>query len=799
MRTSFLIAIILPFIWQIGSLSLHGQALNVPANYPKYTITADNSTGDGYFFLSPVIMPNKQPGYLIMIDNYGTPVYYRYFNKVLNSFCVQPNNLLSFMGRSGTGVMFYIMDSTYTIIDSVKSKTYKPDPHDFIAMKNGHFLFIANDPHTNVDMSLYGGKTNATVVGCVVQEQDENKNVVFNWSSWDHFLISDSYADLTVSSVDLIHHNSIETDEDGNIFLVSRSLNEVTKINRQTGAIIWRMGGKNNQFTFTDSTSMFSMPHDFKKLPNGNFTIFDNGNERNPPYSRSLEYSIDQVNKIVTLVWYYDANKKVYSGSSGSTQRLTTGNTVIGYGYDRSKPAVVEVHPDKSVAFSLDLPEGTTSYKAVKFPWKTKLFVPNTYSINFGQWDGYTISIYLLPVYNNSNQVVTLTSYSTRTSAFTIEESFPINIPAHGQVTLTVDYYPGSINTGFIKDVLTINSDINTASLVQRIAQQVQLSGTKTDVTPPVATIPLANKENVPMDTVIYINFSEPVRKPDNSEFTYTNVDPIVIFKKNNASGESVPFDAVINTDKNKITITPDTQLAQSQTYYIAITNGYEDYSNNNGAATSSTFKTVDLTSPVATITPVNGAINIDPSSPVLIQFDEPVRNLDNSELTNSNLASLLTLKISDANGTNVPFSATINTAKTIITILPDQLIPNTIYYVAIGSNVEDFNNNPSSPTSSTFTTGIVSGLEDHYKNTLKVYPNPGNGLFTLEFSAQMIKGIKVTELSGKAIFERNNISGGSFQLDLRNNREGIFFLYIEEEGSGTIHTFKLIKQNVGK
>ena len=196
------------------------------------------------------------------------------------------------------------------------------------------------------------------------------------------------------------------------------------------------------------------------------------------------------------------------------------------------------MHPDSSVAFRLELSDKITSYRAFKSPWRTTLFVPNTFSIDFGLWDGYTTASYLLPVYNKSNQVVTLTSYSTRTSAFTIEEQFPINIPAHGQVTLTVDYYPGSINTGLIKDVLTINSDINTAALVQRISQQIQLSGTKIDFTAPVATIPLANKENIPMDTVIYLNFSEPVRKPDNSEFTYENVDPVLIFKKNNAGGE---------------------------------------------------------------------------------------------------------------------------------------------------------------------------------------------------------------------------------------------------------------------
>jgi hypothetical protein len=800
MRSSFRIAIILQLIWSVNFLSLQGQALIVPDNFPRFKVTANNSPDDGYFFLAAVQMPSKQPGYLIMVDNYGTPVYYRYFNKVLNSFGVQSNGLLSFMGRSASGAMFYIMDSTFTIIDSVKTKAPYPktDPHDFLALRNGHFVFLANDART-MDMSAYGGKTNATVTGCVIQEQDENKNVVFNWNTWDHFQIEDSYADLTVSQVDLIHHNSIEVDEEGNFFLISRSLNEVTKIDRLTGNIIWRLGGKNNQFTFTDPTSIFSMPHDFRKLPDGNFTIFDNGNERDPAYSRALEYSIDQTGKVVDLVWSFDADKKIYADNSGSTTKLQTGNTVIGYGYNVSNPAILEVHPDRSIAFRLELPDSTTSYRAFKSPWKNTLFVPITDSIDFGQWDGYTTSSYLLPVYNKSDQPLTLTSYSVHTSAFTIEESFPITIPANGQVTLTVNFYPGSINTGLINDVLTINSDINTTSLVQRVARQIKLSGTKTDGTAPVATIPLADKKNVPRDTVIYINFSEQVRNPDNSEFTYLNVDPIVVLKKDNANGENVSFDAVINTDRNMITITPDSQLAHTQTYYVAITNGFEDYSDNNGTATSAIFTTTDLTGPTVTIIPANDAKYILPTAPVYIQFDEPVRNPDNSELSNSNLASHVTLRTGNENGNDVPFTATINAEKTIITIVSDQLLTNTIYYVAIGADLEDYNNNTSAPASSSFTTGGSTGLEDNRINPIQVYPNPGNGIFTLKFSDQVKKRIKVTDLSGRIVFEKNNISDESFQLNLSTHTDGLYFLYIVESESGTIKTFKLIKQNDGK
>jgi hypothetical protein len=779
--------------------SLFGQILNVPSDFPQYKITVNNSPDDGYFFLAADQMPNKQPGYLIMLDNYGTPVYYRYFNKVLNSFGVQKSGLLSFMARGAAGVKFYLMDSTFTIVDSLVAKApyTKTDPHDFQALKNGHFVFLVNDART-MDMTTYGGKVNATVTGCVVQEQDENKNVVFNWNSWDHYQISDSYADLTASNVDLIHHNSIDVDEEGNFFLSSRSLNEITKINRQTGEMIWRLGGKNNQFTFTDPISIYSMPHDFRKTSNGNFTIFDNGNERNPAYSRALEYTIDQTNKIVNLVSNFDLNKKIYADNSGSSTKLETGNTVMGFGYNMSNPAIIEVHPDSSIAFRLELPNQVTSYRVFKSPWKNTLFEPSTNSIDFGEWDGYTTAEYLLVMKNNSNNVVTLTSYSTHTNAFRIDNTFPIDIPAKGQVILTVTYYPSSIQTGFIKDILTINSDINTSNLVQRIAQQIKLTGKKYDVTAPLASISIAGKNNMPQDTIIYINFNEPIRWINNTECNYKNVDTLVVFKKDNISGENVPFDAVISTDKNKITIKPKFILDHTQKYYVAVLSKFEDYSDNKGTGVEATFNTIDLTSPTGIFTPQSGATGINPTSSITLQYNEPIRHLDNSELTNSDLNSLIVFKLNDANGADVNFTATINTEKTIITISPSNILPsNSTFYISIGDVVEDNNNNKAAAVNSFFTTSNATAIApDLSNNKIEVFPNPSDGLFRIQIPENKLAHLKVTNINGSVVYDKFNNGVISNFIDLSKFPDGFYFLYIEIDGTPASQIFKLVKQH---
>jgi hypothetical protein len=178
-----------------------------------------------------------------------------------------------------------------------------------------------------MDTVVSGGDPNAEVIGLVIQEIDENKNVVFQWRSWDHFEITDAThnIDLTLPSIDYVHGNAIEIDTDGNILISSRHMDEITKIDRQTGEIIWRWGGEfceNNQFTFINDPVGFSHQHDIRKLPNGNFTLFDNGNLHDPQFSRAVEYKLDEVNKTAELVWEYRNNPESYSFAMGSYRRF---------------------------------------------------------------------------------------------------------------------------------------------------------------------------------------------------------------------------------------------------------------------------------------------------------------------------------------------------------------------------------------------------------------------------------------------------------------------------------------------
>jgi hypothetical protein len=297
------------------------------------------------------------------------------------------------------------------------------------------------------------------------------------------------------------------------------------------------------------------------------------------------------------LVWNYDAEKKLYSSKSGSTVKLSNGNMLIGYGISASRPALTELHPDSSIAYSMNFQNGISSYKAFKFPWRTNLFTPNRYSITYPEWDGYTYADYILTLQNISDQTISITSCYNKKGAFKIVSTLPINITAKGKVQIVVRYEPGYNETGVIEDILTINSDINSDTLIQRVSQQVKLFGSKPDITPPIAVIPIANNMNVPADTIFYVSFSEAIRKPDNSEFNYLNIDSLIIFKTDNPSGAYVSFDAVFSSDKKLVSISSNKELLPGQNYFLSVSGDFEDYYGNKGSEVSGIFKTESISS----------------------------------------------------------------------------------------------------------------------------------------------------------------------------------------------------------
>jgi outer membrane protein assembly factor BamB len=184
------------------------------------------------------------------------------------------------------------------------------------------------------DLSSVGGRANAAVQGFVVEYRRPGKEA-FLWSTFDHCSLSDAASDISLKgqNVDPWHANAIEIDDDGNLLVSFRNSDEILKINSETGSIMWRLGGKNSQFSFrNDKLGGFSHQHGIRRLANGHILLFDDGNLHSPPMSRAVEYRLDESAKIAELVWEYRPDPPIFGFALGFAQRLPNGNTLVCFG-----------------------------------------------------------------------------------------------------------------------------------------------------------------------------------------------------------------------------------------------------------------------------------------------------------------------------------------------------------------------------------------------------------------------------------------------------------------------------------
>jgi Arylsulfotransferase (ASST)/Secretion system C-terminal sorting domain len=345
------------------------QSDSIPLDFPQITILRKYENAPGYIFLSNFRFgPGQNTPYLMILDNNGHPILYKKMHLACFDFKAQLNNVFTYFdGEKGK---FYSTTPNFSVTDSFYcGNGYSTDVHELLLLPDQHaYLMSYDSQHVDMSQIIPGGDTNAVVSGLIIQEIDENKNVIFQWRSWDHFQITDAtHENLLAHNIDYVHGNAIDLDYDGNVLISSRHMDEITKINRQTGGIIWRLGGKNNQFTFINDPIRFSHQHHIRRLQNGNYTLFDNGNFHEPLFSRAVEYKLDELNKTATLIWQYRHSPDIKGLAMGDVQRLPNGSTFIGWG--STNPSLTEVRPDGIKTLEITLANGVFSYRAFKQTW----------------------------------------------------------------------------------------------------------------------------------------------------------------------------------------------------------------------------------------------------------------------------------------------------------------------------------------------------------------------------------------------------------------------------------------------
>lgn len=362
----------------------------VPSDFPSITTEKTGETAPGYVLLTVSSDVEGIGYYVLMIDDEGNPFKYKKLeDDYAYDFKVQPNGLLSYAQflshhsyTGGGNCVHIVMDEDMNIVDSIQMKNgYIAEAHDFQLLPNGHVLLFGYYL-TQMDLSeiVDGGYPNAMVSGGIVQELDLDRNVVWQWRSWDHYDYKNYEFGRRSSrqTVSEFHLNTINLDTDGHMFLGTPSWTK--KINRQTGEIMWHLGGDENEFTFVGVDSLEGVSdvtgHAFYRLENGNVLIYDNGPRRGSGTSEAHEYELDEENKIATKVKTFTPNSEIAAWHRGNAQRLPNGNTIVGWGGASGDPIPTCTEFDSlgNTVFKayFDNPE-VESYRAVRFPYPPEM------------------------------------------------------------------------------------------------------------------------------------------------------------------------------------------------------------------------------------------------------------------------------------------------------------------------------------------------------------------------------------------------------------------------------------------
>ena len=343
---------------------------------PGVSVSRRNpGASSGYIFVAPKKGPG-QDGPMIL-DDRGQLVWFRPLRgKSAMDFKAQRYRgrpvLTWWEGRvvNAHGIGEYvILDDSYREIARIPpAEGYHRDLHEFLITPRDTALLTAYDP-VQRDLSPFGGPRDGVMLGGFAQEVDIGTGeVLFEWRSLDHVGLDESYSrpKQPGKPFDYFHINSIDVDHDGNLLVSARNTSAVYKIDRETGEVMWRLGGKESDFEMGQGTRTV-VQHDARRQPDGTITILDNGPARKGRgQSRGIVVELDMAGMRATLVREYTHPDGLRAATQANMQALPNGNVFIGWG---TEPVFSEFGGDGELVFDAGFLPEVETYRAFRFPW----------------------------------------------------------------------------------------------------------------------------------------------------------------------------------------------------------------------------------------------------------------------------------------------------------------------------------------------------------------------------------------------------------------------------------------------
>ena len=320
-----------------------------------------------------------RPEGLLIADDRGRPVYFKQRTAERKIFDVavqryQGRPVITYWeGRfaAGWGYGDYVvLDESYREILRVEAKGgYRSDIHDMrITPENTLLVQVYN--RVTHDLRGVGGQRNGEVLDNVIQEIDPaTGRLLFEWHSLGAIGLRESYdRPERGESFDYFHLNSMDIGPDGDIAISARNTCAVYELDRTTGTVNWRLGGKRSDFRFGRG-ARFCRQHDARWVSDDEMTIFDNrvGSPGDRGESRAIKLAVDERRKRVRLLRGYKHPGRLAAPNKGGARAQPNGNVLVAWG---AVPVITEFTRRGRIVLNARFAGATDgSYRALRADW----------------------------------------------------------------------------------------------------------------------------------------------------------------------------------------------------------------------------------------------------------------------------------------------------------------------------------------------------------------------------------------------------------------------------------------------
>ncbi len=307
-----------------------------PGDLALVTVTeSDPARHSGGFILTSFIW--KGGGWAVILDRDGEAVW----------FADAPGRSIpsARLSLDGDDVLFNYHDKDQSedigAIEAIaldgQTRVYTRTPlqhHDFAELPDGRlsYLMVGFEDREidGVEVSLAGDRIAVVEPGSKSETEPTPAFDFFDAISevptCGHF-DADAYG---TGSKDWTHANSLMVDDEA-WTVMSKNLDAVWRVDRQTGEVLWQLGGAQSDLSFVGDGLRFSHAH-MSHVWDGGMMVFDNGyHNQDEPLSRMVEYSWDES----AMTWQEEFSHPHPDGGFvellGDARKLPSGNYLVSW------------------------------------------------------------------------------------------------------------------------------------------------------------------------------------------------------------------------------------------------------------------------------------------------------------------------------------------------------------------------------------------------------------------------------------------------------------------------------------